>query len=342
MTMREDENNSSAEPVSADSILLNADILSDEFDDDSEEGEEEAAGNKPATSPVAVPQPLADPLAISISIDEERPKYKTEEKKKEFVDFVERPPICKKITQDVPEKKSVHSWKKRKPLFGADLNQPMNSERRKKPENISRLGRDAFGMKIEADKADEKKSVHFQSPLQKKEPLRLERRTNLSAEKKNSVTAEKKNSVTAEKRRPEKAEKKSEKKDQTGMQIQTRMRLHVPSHMQKRIRIESELSRPESKSANKSFFVTESALLKRGNPENRIKKEPLTSSCFDSVQGIQNLNLERKKKTEDVFLMTAPKKNHSEQSSMDFMQSERKRKSDGSKETDMMRIKNER
>ena len=341
MTMREDENNNSAESVSADSILLNADILSDEFDDEPEESENETAENKQVNpaNPAALQTP-ADPLAISISIDEERPKYKTEKKKKEFVDFVEKPPIRKKTITDTPEKDTAFSRKKRNPLFGADLNRPLNSEKMKDFEKSDRTERDAFKMKAEPEKADEKKSAQRRSPLQNKESLHSGKKQSLSIEKRISATAEKRNS--------EKAEKwDSKKKDQTGMQIgmsktrETKMQLQMQPRMQKRMQNASELSGSKQELTNKSFSGTETALSKRGNRE-RIKTEPPVGSRFGSAPVIQNLNSERKKKAEDVFFMSAPKKMNSEKSRMDFIQPERKKKSDGGMETERMRIKNER
>jgi len=329
MTMREDENNNSAGPVSADSILLNADILSDEFDDEPEESENETAENKQVNpeNPAALQTP-ADPLAISISIDEERPKYKIEKKKKEFVDFVEKPPIRKKTITDTPEKDTAFSRKKRNPLFGADLNRSLNSEQMKDFEKSDQTER------------DEKKSAQRRSPLQNKESPH--------SGKKQSLLVEKRNSATAEKRNSEKAEKwDSKKKDQTGMQIgmsktrKTGMQLQMQPRMQKRMQNASELSGSKQELTDKSFSVTRATLSKRGNRE-RIKKEPPVGSRFESAPVIQNVNSERKKKAENVFFMPAPKKMHSEKSRMDFIQPERKKKSDSGMETERMRIKNER
>ena len=75
--------------TSEDSILLNTDILSEEFDDESDDEPEETQINKQVSEKSPPVQP--DPNAISISIKEERPKYETEKKKKEFSSFIGRP-----------------------------------------------------------------------------------------------------------------------------------------------------------------------------------------------------------------------------------------------------------
>ena len=95
------------------SYLLDTDILSEEFDDDEEELEE-----LPQQEP---PPPPEDPFEVKISIEEERPKYDTEVRKKEFVSRVTRPSPEWDIRKQRPEEgeQEIRAKERRKRLENA-------------------------------------------------------------------------------------------------------------------------------------------------------------------------------------------------------------------------------
>jgi len=153
--------------TSEDSILLNTDILSEDFDEESDDEPEEVQIKKPAQRELP-PVPI-DPFAISISIEDERPKYETEKKKKELSSFVRRPRRKNEDSESESFNKQIHK-------------RTLKAERRihtKSVKNASASGLE--DLETERKKTHSSK-IRMADPLQKKELPRKK----VSSEKKTS------------------------------------------------------------------------------------------------------------------------------------------------------------
>ena len=189
------------------SVLLNIDILSEEYDDETEEDEtkdaNEAAVEKSVSkTSAASPQPtdsLSLPQSLSISIDEERPKYETEKKKKEFMDFINRDPSSKRSETVETNEYQTNGKKRIKPPSDTCFRQSFgcDSLKKKGTGNENKNKTDAFGTKndekaltdIRKDSLQTKKRFR-QELMRENEP---KRKTDLSGEMKNRIEPERGN-----------------------------------------------------------------------------------------------------------------------------------------------------
>ena len=180
------------------SILLNTDILSDDFDDESDGCLDEIQEQSGPISP-AVPSPSQTDPAFSISIEEERPAYEVTKRKGEFASFLKRPTSEKRRStletgsvDDSPRKR-----RHRDPLIDDD---PRSERTSTKELDIGETNREST--------ADVHKKRTKREPLyeerKEKDPL-----TSLD-KKKGSRSSEKNRLEIQEKNTPEKKRKSSD------------------------------------------------------------------------------------------------------------------------------------
>lgn len=305
------------EKALADSILLNADILSEEFDDEEEIGENVQAGSESTPEPV---KEQTDPLSISISIEEERPKYETEKKKKEFSDFTRTggkkadPLSPEKTIQGKRNGKRIETEKNKTISFSSGQPFSNHSESKKKPK---------FG--------DLRTTNNSSRPINtfSGSTNTFSRPTTSSSRTVNGLAG------TADSRKGAGKKKK-------------------PSEIQKRFLFSEPIRRQKKKAES---FAAEK---RRSDRINQIRKEPPREKKKTSAIGFEiskppqpDLTKNQKRGAERKTLMMSNSKKPAQKDDifsdkmtdkkdMGMMLTERKKKTGSGMETDMMRARNER
>jgi len=300
--------------TSEDSILLTADIFSEDFDEESDDEPEEVQIKKPA--PEESPPVQLDPFVISISIEEERPKYETEKKKKEFTSFVGHPQRKNEDSESESFNKKIHK-KTRNPK--KEERPIIHTDSVKKPRTIG-LG----DLEIERKKTRSSK-IRMVDPFQKKELNRKAEKTHsekksnsgLSLIEKNESkkllerTASKKTNETRRSNRPEQLSESKPFITKTGEKDSVLMEINVSE--------KKDTEKPDGR-------------------KNKIKDSKISRTSVMEMTAQKPIS-GKKKDSKRESLTNMPTKKEYSGFAPDMMNAEKKKKTDNGMKIEMMEKK---
>ena len=300
--------------TSEDSILLTADIFSEDFDEESDDEPEEVQIKKPAQE--ESPPVQLDPFAISISIEEERPKYETEKKKKEFSSFVGRPQRKNEDSESESFNKQIHK-RTRNP---EKAERPTIHTKSVKKESASGLG----DLETERKKTRPSK-IRTADPLQKKELNRKTEKTRYEKKANSGLSLIEKNESKKLFERTA-----SKKANETRRSTRSKSLSESNSFITKTGKKDSALIKINV-SDKKNMEKRDDWKNKTENPKiNRISVMEITP---------QKPTSEKRKDVKRESLTDMPKKKEYSKFTSDMMNGERKKKPDNGMKIDMMEKK---
>jgi hypothetical protein len=301
------------------SILLTTDIFSEDFDEESDDELEETQINKPTSE--KLPPEQNDPNILSISIDEERPKYETEKKKKEFSSFIGRPHKKKEETKSESFDERIHKGSKNpvKRIRKQSIHTPVKKKEIIGLEDLRSDRKKTNSTKIRTDDPLQKKEFD-----RKKEKVNSEKKTNsglsLIEKRKSKRLSEDSSKKAGETRRLKRSESLSDSKPliaKTGDRDPALMKIN------------------ESKKKEYKKKDTE----KRTDWKNRIEETKISRTSVTKMTAQKSTS--EKKNTERESLTYIPKKKEDSRFGSDMMNAQRKKKADNGMKIDMMGKKHE-